>query len=152
MSVESVIRHALWQDWELIVSLDDEARLLVAEQRGGLVWLSEHESARDLGPDTMLDLSWVALIEQHVVGFIHCDIDDRPQRGKVCSVERVYVHELARELGCGDALLSEVMEYAKVHGCSTIEGNALPGDRSTKNLYERAGIVARKIIVSRPLS
>ena len=29
-----------------------------------------------------------------------------------------------------------------------VEGTALPGDRDTKNLYERAGITARKIIVS----
>jgi hypothetical protein len=27
-----------------------------------------------------------------------------------------------------------------------VEGQALPGDRQTKNLYERAGIVARLIV------
>jgi hypothetical protein len=32
-----------------------------------------------------------------------------------------------------------------------LEGTALPGDRDTKNLYERAGVVARKIVVSKPL-
>jgi hypothetical protein len=30
-------------------------------------------------------------------------------------------------------------------GAEAVEGQALPGDRHTKNLYERAGIVARLI-------
>jgi len=32
-----------------------------------------------------------------------------------------------------------------------IEGEALPGDRETKNLYERARITARLIVVSSEL-
>ena len=32
-----------------------------------------------------------------------------------------------------------------------LEGEALPGDRETKNLYERAGITARLITVSKSL-
>jgi hypothetical protein len=32
-----------------------------------------------------------------------------------------------------------------------VEGQALPGDRHTKNLYERAGIVARLITTFRRL-
>ena len=33
----------------------------------------------------------------------------------------------------------------------SIEGNSLPGDRETKNLYERANMKARKIINGRDL-
>jgi len=32
-----------------------------------------------------------------------------------------------------------------------VEAEALPGDRETKNLYERAGITARNIVVSKRL-
>jgi len=32
-----------------------------------------------------------------------------------------------------------------------VEGQSLPGDRQTKNLYERAGIVARLITTYRDL-
>ena len=36
-------------------------------------------------------------------------------------------------------------------GAVAVEGQALPGDRHTKNLYERAGIVARLITTFRRL-
>jgi hypothetical protein len=62
-----------------------------------------------------------------------------------------YVEELARELGCGDGLLALATEIATAAHCRTIEGNALPGDRETKNLYERASMKARKIVTARDL-
>lgn len=53
-----------------------------------------------------------------------------------------------REVGFGDWLLEAALAGARLHGCEVLEGTALPGDRATKNLYERAGIKARKITVS----
>jgi GNAT superfamily N-acetyltransferase len=152
MSIEPVIRHATNDDLAVIIELDATAREAVASQRGGRNWLVEHAPARFLHADELIDHSWVGTVDEHVVGFLRCTIDDVPQHGLVCSVERVFVDENARELGFGDALLQQAIDYATNLGCVAIEGNALPGDRETKNLYERAGIVARKIIVSRPLN
>lgn len=152
MSIEPVIRHATTDDLAVIIELDATAREAVASQRGGRIWLVEHAPARFLHADELIDHSWVGTVDEHVVGFLRCTIDDVPQHGLVCSVERVFVDENARELGFGDALLQQAIDYATNLGCVAIEGNALPGDRETKNLYERAGIVARKIIVSRPLN
>ena len=152
MSIEPVIRHATHDDLAVIIELDATAREAVASQRGGRNWLVEHAPARFLHADELIDHSWVGTVDEHVVGFLRCTIDDVPQHGLVCSVERVFVDENARELGFGDALLQQAIDYATNLGCIAIEGNALPGDRETKNLYERAGIVARKIIVSRPLN
>ncbi len=152
MSIEPVIRHATTDDLAVIIELDATAREAVASQRGGRSWLVEHAPARFLHADELIDHSWVGTVDEHVVGFLRCTIEDVPQHGLVCSVERVFVDENARELGFGDALLQQAIDYATNLGCVAIEGNALPGDRETKNLYERAGIVARKIIVSRPLN
>jgi len=152
MSIEPVIRHATTDDLAVIIELDATAREAVASQRGGRSWLVEHAPARFLLADELIDHSWVGTVDEHVVGFLRCTIEDVPQHGLVCSVERVFVDENARELGFGDALLQQAIDYATDLGCVAIEGNALPGDRETKNLYERAGIVARKIIVSRPLN
>ena len=152
MSIEPVIRHATTDDLAVIIELDATAREAVASQRGGRSWLVEHAPARFLHADELIVHSWVGTVDEHVVGFLRCTIEDVPQHGLVCSVERVFVDENARELGFGDALLQQAIDYATNLGCVAIEGNALPGDRETKNLYERAGIVARKIIVSRPLN
>lgn len=152
MSIESVIRRAIPDDLAMIVELDATAREAVASQRGGRNWLIEHAPAKVMNSTEFIDHSWVGTIDEHVVGFLRCVVVDVPQHGLVCSVDRVFVAEQARELGFGDALLQQAIEHATNLGCVAIEGNALPGDRETKNLYERAGIVARKIIVSRTLN
>jgi len=71
--------------------------------------------------------------------------------GDVARIDQVYVTPDARELGFGDALLEAAADAARTSGASVLEGQALPGDRQTKNLYERAGITARLITVSRRL-
>ncbi|MDQ3469146.1 MAG: GNAT family N-acetyltransferase, partial [Actinomycetota bacterium] len=67
-------------------------------------------------------------------------------------VDQVFVAVGARELGFGDALLAMATELARSRNVAVLEGHALPGDRQTKNLYERAGITARLITVSTRLS
>jgi GNAT superfamily N-acetyltransferase len=63
-------------------------------------------------------------------------------------VDEVFVLEEARELGFGDALVEEIQRIGRQRGAQRMEAEALPGDRDTKNLWERAGITARLITVS----
>ena len=88
-------------------------------------------------------LVWVATIDDVVVGYLQLQIT-----ATTAEVLQVYVHPDAREVGFGDWLLEAALAGARLHGCEVLEGTALPGDRATKNLYERAGIKARKITVS----
>jgi GNAT superfamily N-acetyltransferase len=89
---------------------------------------------------------WVSTIDEVVVGYLELEIV-----GEVARVMQAYVEPLAREVGFGDWMLEAAIDAARARGCTVIEGHALPGDRATKNLYERAGITARKIIVSKDL-
>ena len=82
-----------------------------------------------------------------MVGYLVLDVD-----GPIAHVDQVFVTPDARQLGFGDALLELATESARQAGAAYLEGHALPGDRETKNLYERAGVTARLITVSRPLS
>ena len=66
-------------------------------------------------------------------------------------ISTVYVDPGARELGLGDALLATLLDAARDAGMHALESTALPGDRDTKNLFERAGLVARLIVVSQRL-
>jgi GNAT superfamily N-acetyltransferase len=108
------------------------------------MWLEEHppvaDWARVVDGDGHVT---VAEIDGVLVGFLQMAAPD--ERG-VAAVVQVFVLPDARELGFGDIMLAESIAWARSVGAVALEGEALPGDRETKNLYERAGITARKII------
>ena len=85
---------------------------------------------------------FLAVLEHVPVGYLvlRC--------GDVAEVESVWVTPGAREVGFGDWLLEAALNAAIGAGSRLLEGTALPGDRDLKNLFERAGIVARAITVS----
>lgn len=90
---------------------------------------------------------WSAHIDDVVVGYLVARVGD----DRILRVEQVWVTPGARELGFGDELLAAAIDAARRDGAVAVEGQALPGDRHTKNLYERAGIVARLITTYREL-
>ena len=69
----------------------------------------------------------------------------------VAVINHVYVIPDAREVGLGDSLLQALMAELRSQGVEKIEGQALPGDRSMKNLFERHGLIAQTIIVGKTL-
>jgi len=70
---------------------------------------------------------------------------------KIATIEQVFVTRDARNLGIGDALISATLKWAKDNKLDSLDALALPGDRETKNLYERSGLVARLITVTKKL-
>jgi len=147
---EPAVRPAdagLDSDVQQLRLLEREARAAASEVRGGPRWIEEHPAVGERWPDRCARSTvLVAHIEAVLVGYLVLDID-----GDVARVDQVWVTPQARELGFGDELLAEAMRRGRTVGARLIEGEALPGDRMTKNLYERAGIVARLIITSKPL-
>ena len=144
--MNDIVRLARHDDIIELAALETSAREGLVDQRGGAALLAEIAPVGDWQSVVDAGLLWVAEIDGVVLGFLQLD-----QRGEVASVRQVYVDPDARELGFGDALLGEAIADARRRGCQSIEGVALPGDRETKNLYERAGITARKIVVSKRL-
>jgi len=128
--------------------LEVEARAALVGARGGDRWLVEHppvgsgwvERCDSAGVDVA-----VAHIDEIVVGYIVAVVGD----DRIVRIDQVWVTPLARENGFGDALLAFVMDRAKTAGATAVQGESLPGDRHTKTLYERAGIVARLITTYR---
>jgi len=145
--VDPVVRPARRNDVQQLHALEVEARAALVGQRGGDRWLETHEQ-RGSEWERVVDAGnvAVAVIGDVVVGYILIG-----RVGPVTTIDEVYVTPDAREVGFGDALVHTAMESARAAGCTTIEGEALPGDRETKNLYERAGITARLIVVSKTL-
>lgn len=140
-----VIRRALPDDLGELNELDRRARLGLNDERGGHRLLELVASRVDRwfeeGVETL-----VSLIDDVPVGFLVLKLDD------ISVIESVFVREEAREVGCGDALLGAARSLAEEFGSRRLEATALPGDRETKNLYERASITAKAITVSVDLS
>lgn len=144
--IDPVVRPARPEHVDELDRLQREARTFVAEQRGGDRWLETHppvERWDDLIGDGHVA---VATIDEVPVGYIVVGLS-----GDIATVDDVYVTEPARELGFGDELLAWAVAWGRARSARRLEGIALPGDRETKNLYERAGIKARLIIVSASL-
>lgn len=126
--------------------LEIEARSALVGARGGDRWLAEHPA---------VEADWVkqcarydvivAHIGEVVVGYLVGDLG----ADEILRINQVWVSPDARENGFGDALLAYSIDRAQSQGAIAVEGQALPGDRHTKNLYERAGIVARLITTFR---
>ena len=67
------------------------------------------------------------------------------------NIVRCFVEPEFRGVGAGDALIEHFLTAARAAGARRVGGSALPGDRATKNLFERNGLVARLILVEREL-
>ena len=146
--IDPIVRAATEADHSALQALEIEARAALTDQRGGEIWLVEHPligegwSARCHTSDV-----FVGTIDDVVIGYIVADLGT----DAVVRIDQVWVTPEARELGFGDELLATAISAASSRGAVAVEGQALPGDRHTKNLYERAGIVARLITTFRRL-
>jgi GNAT superfamily N-acetyltransferase len=146
--IDPTVRLATTDDQDQLRDLELEARDALIGQRGGDRWLAEHPLiGEEWGVRCGSGDVFVGTIDGVVIGYLVAELgaDD------IVRVEQVWVTPEARELGFGDELLAAAIASATARGAIGVEGQALPGDRHTKNLYERAGIVARLIITFRPL-
>jgi GNAT superfamily N-acetyltransferase len=127
--------------------LEKEARAALDGQRGGERWLIEHlEIGEQWIERCETDDVWVAHMDDVLVGYMVALLG----ADLIIRVDQVWVTPAARELGFGDGLLAAAIAGARERNAVAVEGQSLPGDRHTKNLYERAGIVARLITTYKP--
>jgi GNAT superfamily N-acetyltransferase len=89
-----------------------------------------------------LDGALVGTAVAHVVGL--------QDGGCVAHVDVLYVEPDARSVGVGESLLGRVLGWALEQGCGGVDAPALPGMRDSKNFFERAGFVARLLVMHRP--
>ena len=132
------VRRAGEQESEQVRALLDAASPRTTGLRG----------ATDLAREVVLASgTWlVAETGGTLVGAALVDLVGRTRPTMLC----VAVHPGARGIGVGTALLEEFRRQVREAGGTAVDAYALPGDRETKNLYERAGIAARMIIASGP--
>lgn len=147
-------------DTHELATIVELARLAIAEKtdtRGGEVW--QRREARqepvDVGLLTMADepdhLLVAGRIDGVVVGYAAAHLETLADGGRLAVVTDIFTHVEARGVGVGEAMMNEVLSWAREQGCVGVDSLALPGDRQTKNFFETFGLVARAIVVHRRL-
>lgn len=90
-------------------------------------------------------LRLVAGIGESVMGSLGASIDEDNQ----WTIDYVFVDSECRNIGIGDALVLECLRELSERNATWVQSHALPGDRATKNLFERHGLVAQTIVVGK---
>lgn len=87
-----------------------------------------------------------------IVGYALARLETLRDGGELAVVEEIYVEPGARGVGVGEALMDDLLAWATQRGCLGIDSIVLPGAREPKNFFERYGLVARALLVHRPLA
>ncbi|MBM3805120.1 MAG: GNAT family N-acetyltransferase [Actinobacteria bacterium] len=147
------VRRGSDEDIEILSLLETERRESLDQFRGGSQLSA---TVKPVAPNwqSALDDDDTAIFvvgdRGEVMGFALARKSKR-ENSRIATVEQIFVTKNARGLGLGDNLLATVLQWAKTEGLAALDGYALPGDRETKNLFERAGLVARLITVTTDL-
>jgi GNAT superfamily N-acetyltransferase len=140
--------------------LAELAAQAVAEQRllkGGAVWARREARQAPYEAQLADELSSpsahvvVGTLEETILGYGVAVIEGLADGGRLGRVTDLYVEPGGREVGIGEALMGALVGWCTDEGCIGVDSLALPGDRATKNFFESFGLVARAIVVHRPL-
>ena len=141
MSAVSV-RAANNDDFARIGELRESLRSTMLTFRGGQsLWEERHVT-----PDMHRSMIFVAEVSDYVVGYLLAIM-----RGTDLEIFEVHVDAEFRGIGAGDSLVAHAVASATNDGATSVVADALPGDRDTKNLFERAGLVSQRLTMRRNL-
>jgi L-amino acid N-acyltransferase YncA len=150
-------RPARPDDVARIVELAYEQRAELAPHRGGGLW-----QLRDAWPEP-LDAAYSALLgrsdasvvvgtlDGFVLGFGAVVVEALRDGTRLGVVTDLYVEPGGREVGIGDAIAADLIEFCRARGCRGVDALALPGHRATKNFFEAHGFAARSLTMHRDL-
>ncbi|HEX6567872.1 MAG TPA: GNAT family N-acetyltransferase [Acidimicrobiales bacterium] len=137
----------------LVAAAGDEKR----GQKGGPLWFRRER--RQGEPQAELRAAMgsadravaAGTLDGAVVGYGLVRTERLGDGGVLGVIDDIYVDPGARAVGVGEALMNHMLDWCRGRGCFGVDSLALPGDRHTKNFFESFGLVARAIIVHRPL-
>lgn len=151
-------RTATVDDLAAVVELARTAADEKREQKGGEVWARRESRPEPRAPELLAALDdptrevAVGTLDGTVIGYGLVHVERLDDGGALGVIDDIYVDPGARAVGVGEALMDHLLAWARAQGCFGVDSLALPGDRATKNFFESFGLVARAIVVHRPLT
>lgn len=155
--MEETARPAALGDLSDIVTLAEAGIAELTPTRGGALWArreARHQPVADSlaqAIDADDEHVVVGTVDGTVVGYAAARLETLRDGGVLTVLDDLYVDPEARSVGVGEAMMNDMIDWATNRGSIGIDSLALPGNRATKNFFESFGLVARAIIVHRPL-
>lgn len=143
-----LVRIANTADRPHCEQLEQQAQDSTAGARGAAAFFAEQPIS--FITDDSNGFTLVAEVDEVVIGLATVRITSVAGTN-IATVVRVFVTARARRVGVGDALINAAKQHARDAHCVRIDALSLPGDRDTKNLYERNGLTARLIVATSTL-
>ena len=150
-------RPAVREEVDQLAELVARGQTELTGRRGGPLW-AQRDAAHPLDaaalsvlvtdPDALV---LVGTFDDVVVGYGIVQLERLRDGTTLAVIDGLYVEPGARGVGVGEAVMDAVVTWSESKGCRGIDGFALPGDRETKNFFERFGLTARAILVHRSL-
>jgi GNAT superfamily N-acetyltransferase len=150
-------RTAVAGDLDAVAALASAAADEKREQKGGPLWWRRERRQGDVAAGVRAALEAadhelaVGTLDGTVIGYAVARVERLADGGLLGVVEDIYVDPGARAVGVGEALMDHLLAWCRDRGCFGVDSLALPGDRATKNFFESFGLVARAIVVHKPL-
>src|ERR687892_639134 len=154
---EEAARTAVEADIPHLVELAGAAAEEKVRQKGGAIWArregrpAPREAALRLALQSNDHEVAVGTLDGAIVGYGAARVETLLDGGRLGVIDDIYVDPGARAVGVGEALMNHLLDWCTARGCFGVDSLALPGDRETKNFFESFGLVARAIVVHRPL-
>lgn len=150
-------RKATDEDREILVELAEMAIVELTPTRGGPLWARREARERPLGASLDRDLGdadtlvVVGTIDELVFGYGVVRLERLRDGETLGVVSDIYVQPEGRGIGVGEVMMDLLIEWCTARNCIGVDSVALPGNRATKNFFERFGLTARAIVVHRSL-
>jgi GNAT superfamily N-acetyltransferase len=142
-------RRATPSDLPEVVRLARLAAVELGPLRGGSLFLAGESRSEPIEPGLTAALDdpdqaiWLGALDGVAVGYAATRLE-RLADGRLLAVATdLFVEPLARAVGVGEALMTEILAWAKGLGAVGVDSWALPGARETKNFFEEQGFTAR---------
>ncbi|MBV8560755.1 MAG: GNAT family N-acetyltransferase [Acidimicrobiia bacterium] len=136
--------------------LAELARAAIAEltpMKGGTVWAAREARPEPIEGSLRASLAdddtrvVVGTIDGFPIGYAVARVEVLNDGSRLGVVDDIFVEPDAREVGVGEAMMSDLVSWCEERGCTGMDAMALPGHRSAKNFFEESGFTARKLVM-----